>query len=87
MEHTLDRELRELRKMSNQNVPQPRDRPSLIDSQQTNIFKQLHTETVKQKNLERRGGENTAVSKILFIPEGLYIYIWYIYTKVLKEYI
>lgn len=69
MEHTLDRELRELRKMSNQNAPQPRDRPSLIDSQQTNIFKQLHTETVKQKNLERRGGENTAVSNILLIKE------------------
>ena len=54
VEHTLDRELRELRKMSNQNAPQPRDRPSQIDSQQTNIFKQLHTETAKKKNLERR---------------------------------
>ena len=40
--------------MSNQNAPQPRDRPSQIDSQQTNIFKQLHTETAKKKNLERR---------------------------------
>jgi hypothetical protein len=69
VEHTLDRELRELRKMSNQNAPQPRDRPSQIDSQQTNIFKQLHTETVKQNNLERRGGENTAVSNILLIKE------------------
>ena len=69
VEHTLDRELRKLRKMSNRNASQPRDRPSQIDSQQTNIFKQLHTEKVKQKNPERRGGENTAVSNILLIKE------------------
>ena len=69
MEHTLDRELRKLRKMSNRNASQPRDRPSQIDSQQTNIFKQLHTEKVKQKNPERRGGENTAVSNILLIKK------------------
>ncbi len=69
MENSLDRELRRVRSLRITRENLPSNVPSQISLSPASIFKNLHKETARKTNEQRRGGENSTVNNILIIKE------------------
>jgi hypothetical protein len=69
VENSLDRELRRVKSLRITRENLPKNVPSQISLSPASIFKNLHKETVRKTNEQRRGGENSTVNNILIIKE------------------